>query len=149
MLHIILCACWLLACPLFFWSFLGPHLGHMEVPRLGFKSELQLLAYTTATAASGSEPCLNLHHSSQQRWIPDPLSKAGDRTRNLMVPSQIHFHCASEFPLWLSGLRTQLVSMRTQAQSLASVSGLRIWHSCELRCRLQMQLRSCVAVALA
>ena len=32
-----------------FW-FLGLHLWHMEVPRLGVKSELQLPAYTTATA---------------------------------------------------------------------------------------------------
>ena len=30
--------------------FLGPHLRHMEVPRLGVQSKLQLLAYTTATA---------------------------------------------------------------------------------------------------
>ena len=37
---------------------------------------------------SGSQP--QLHHSSWQRWILDPLSKARDRTRNLMVPSQIH-----------------------------------------------------------
>ena len=29
---------------------LGPHLWHMEVPRLGVTSELQLPAYTTATA---------------------------------------------------------------------------------------------------
>ena len=29
---------------------LGPHLWHMEVPRLGVESELQLPAYTTATA---------------------------------------------------------------------------------------------------
>ena len=33
-----------------------------------------------------------------------------------------------EFPLRLSGLRTQLVSMRIRVQSLASLSGLRIWH---------------------
>ena len=31
-------------------SFLAPHLQHMEVPRLGVKLELQLLANTTATA---------------------------------------------------------------------------------------------------
>ena len=31
-----------------FFSFLGPHPWHMEVPRLGGKSELQLPAYTTA-----------------------------------------------------------------------------------------------------
>ena len=29
--------------------FLGPYLRHMEVPRLGVESELQLLVYTTAT----------------------------------------------------------------------------------------------------
>ena len=28
--------------------FLGPHLQHMEVPRLGLKSELQLSVYITA-----------------------------------------------------------------------------------------------------
>ena len=33
-----------------FFVFLGPHLQQMEVPRLGIESELQLLAYTTATA---------------------------------------------------------------------------------------------------
>ena len=30
--------------------FLGPNQRHMEVPSLGVESELQLLAYTTATA---------------------------------------------------------------------------------------------------
>ena len=41
-----------------------------------------------------------------------------------------------EFPLWLSRLRTQLVFMRMQVQSLALLSGLRIWccHSCSLGC---------------
>ena len=34
----------------FFFLFLGPHLHYMEFPGLGVKSELQLLAYTTATA---------------------------------------------------------------------------------------------------
>ena len=33
-----------------FFLFLGPHLQHMEVPRLGVESELYLPAYTTATA---------------------------------------------------------------------------------------------------
>ena len=37
-----------------------------------------------------------------------------------------------EFLLWLSGLRTQLVSVRMQVHSLASLSGLRIWHCCQL-----------------
>ena len=35
---------------LFVFCFLGPHLQPVEVPRLGVPSELQLPAYTTATA---------------------------------------------------------------------------------------------------
>ena len=38
--------------------------------------------------------------------------------------------------------------MRMQVQSLASFSGLRIWHCRELLCRLQTRLRSGVAVAV-
>ena len=34
----------------FFLCFLGPHLQHMEVPRLGVELELQLPGYATATA---------------------------------------------------------------------------------------------------
>ena len=34
--------------------FLGPHLQPVEVPRLGAKLELQLLAYITATATLNS-----------------------------------------------------------------------------------------------
>ena len=69
----------------------------MEVPRLGVKCELQLLAYATATAMAMwdlSRIC-ELHHSSRQRWIFNPLNRARDQTCNLMVPSQIHFHCAT------------------------------------------------------
>ena len=36
-----------------FFVFLGLHLWHMEVPRLGVEWELQLPAYTTATATQG------------------------------------------------------------------------------------------------
>ena len=34
----------------FFFCFLGPHLWYMKVPSLGVESELQLPAYTSATA---------------------------------------------------------------------------------------------------
>ena len=50
--------------------------------RLGVKSELQLLVYTTATATWG--PSCDLHHSSWQRQILNPLSEARDRTQVLM-----------------------------------------------------------------
>ena len=38
-----------------------------------------------------SQVC-DLHHSSQQYQILNPLSKARDRARHLMVTSQSHFH---------------------------------------------------------
>ena len=76
-------------------AFLGPYLGHMEVPRLGVKLELQLLACTTATATRGPSRVCNLHHSSRQRWIPDPLSEASDQTRVLVDTSQIRFDYAT------------------------------------------------------
>ena len=44
----------------FFHFFLGPHLWHMEVPRLGVQSELQLPAYATATAMSDLSRICNL-----------------------------------------------------------------------------------------
>ena len=53
-----------------------------------------------------------------------------------------------EVPVVAQQKRIQLVSMRMQVRNLASLSGLRIWHFRELWCRLQMQLGSCVAVAV-
>ena len=45
----------------------------------------------------------DLHHSSPQCRILNTLSKARDRTCNLMVPSQICFHCATTGnPQWKS-----------------------------------------------
>ena len=58
--------------------FLGLHLRHMEVPRLGVESELQMLAYTTAIAKWDMSHIYDLHHSLQQRPILNLLSKARD-----------------------------------------------------------------------
>ena len=79
----------------FFFSFcfLGSYPRHMEVPRLGVKSELLLQAYTTATATPDPSLVCNLHHSS--RRIPEPLGKARNRTCILMDASWIHFHCTT------------------------------------------------------
>ena len=74
---------------LFFFWFLGPHLWHMEVRRLGVKSELHLLAYTTATSMPDPSCVCNLYHSSQQCRILNLLSKARDQTRILMDTSQV------------------------------------------------------------
>ena len=68
---------------------LGLHLRHMEVPRLGIELELQLLASATATTMQDPNCVCNLHHSSQQHQILNPLSEAWDRTHILMYTSQV------------------------------------------------------------
>ena len=45
--------------------FLRPQPWHMEILRLGVESELQLPAYTTATATQDPSRVCDLHHSSQ------------------------------------------------------------------------------------
>ena len=64
----------------FIFCFLGLHLWHMKVPRLGVESELQLPASTTVTATWDMSHICDLHCSSHQCPILNPLSKAGDRT---------------------------------------------------------------------
>ena len=77
--------------PCLFWSFLGPHLRHMQVPRLGVESELQLLAHATPTAGPDVSHICDLHHNSQQRWILNPLSRARDGTLVLMDTSWVRY----------------------------------------------------------
>ena len=79
------------SCLLSFFFFLGLHLQHMEVPRLGDKLELQLPAYTTATVTPDPSHVCDLYHSSRQCGILN----SRDRTHNLMVPSQICFCCTT------------------------------------------------------
>ena len=61
---------------------------HMEVPWLGVESELQLPAYTTATAMPDPNHVWDLHQSSRQCWILNPPNKARDWTHILMDTSQ-------------------------------------------------------------
>ena len=79
----------------FFFSpcFLRLHPWHVEVPRLGVESKLQLPAHTTATR-DPSRVC-DLQPQLMAMRIPNPLSGARDRTCNLMVPSWILFRCAT------------------------------------------------------
>ena len=58
----------------------GPHPQHMEVPRLGVQSELQLLAYITVTAMPEPSCVCDLHHGSRQSRILNPLSKTRDQS---------------------------------------------------------------------
>ena len=50
-------------------------------------------------------------------------------------------------PIVAQGKRIRLGTMRFPVRSLASLSGLKIWHCRELWCRWQTRLRSGVAVA--
>ena len=70
-------------------AFKGPHLWHMEVPRLGAQPELQLPAYTPATATRDPSRICNLHHSSGQHRILNPRSKARDWTCILVDISRV------------------------------------------------------------
>ena len=58
----------------------------MEVPGLEVESELQLLAYTIATATPDLSHICDLHHSSGQHWILNPLR---DQTHILMDASRV------------------------------------------------------------
>ena len=60
---------------LFVFVFLGLYPRHMEVPRLGVESELQLPAYTTATVTPDPRSICDLCRSLWQCWILNPLSE--------------------------------------------------------------------------
>ena len=74
----------------FLFFFLGPHPWHMEVPRLGVESELQMPAYTTATATRDLSLVYDLHHSSLPCQI-FLLSETRDQTHILMDTIQVCF----------------------------------------------------------
>ena len=57
-------SCLFLSLSLLFFSLL--HMQYMEIPRLGVKSELQLLAYTTASATQDPSYICDLFHGLQQ-----------------------------------------------------------------------------------
>ena len=64
--------------PFFFFCFLGPHLQHMEVPRLGVESELQLLAFTTTQDPSGTATYTTAHGNagSLTHWVRPRIEPA-------------------------------------------------------------------------
>ena len=64
--------------PLFFF-FLGLHLRHMEVSRLGVESELEPLAYTTTTAMWDLSHICD-YAAAHSRGFLNPMSGARDRT---------------------------------------------------------------------
>ena len=63
----------------------------MEAPRLGVELVLQPLAHTTATAIPDLSFVCDLHHSSWQCQVLNPLGKARDQIFVLTDASQIRY----------------------------------------------------------
>ena len=82
---LLLCSLWISSSSSSSICFLGPHPRHTEVPRLGSNQ-----SYSCRPTAQPQPLICDLHHSSQQCWILNPLNKARDRTRILTDPSWIH-----------------------------------------------------------
>ena len=81
-------------CPSSFFGLLGPHPQHMEVPRLGTESELQLQS-CHSHSNSGSEPCPQPAPLLPATWILNPLKEARDRTCVLTGTSWVCYHPAT------------------------------------------------------
>ena len=79
-------------CSFFLFSFLGPHLRHVEVSRGRIRAVPQ--AYARATATQDPSCIYDLHRSSRQHRILNPLSEARDRTLALMDASRV-LYCYS------------------------------------------------------
>ena len=71
----------------FCFGFSGLHLQHMGAPGLGVEWELQLPAYTTATAIQ--DPSRVCDHSSRQCRILNPVSEARDQILSLVDASWV------------------------------------------------------------
>ena len=72
-----------------FFVFVGMHLWHMEVPRLGVKLELQLPAYTTATQIQATSVTYTTAH--RNGGYCNPLIEVRDQTHILVDTSHIHY----------------------------------------------------------
>ena len=76
--------------------FLGPNLQHMEVFRLG-RNPMYSCRPTPQQRWIWATPAnyTTAHSGSWQSWILNPLSKAKDQTRVLMVTSLVHYRWAT------------------------------------------------------
>ena len=80
--------------PCFFFFFLGLLPQHIEVPRLGVQLELQLPAYARAIATWDPSQVCDLHHSSRQCRILNPLSEAIKPASSWILVRFVN-HCAT------------------------------------------------------
>ena len=67
----------------FFFAFSGPHPWHMQVPRLGVESELQLQAYTTAMAMPDPSHIYDLHKAHSNTRSLTHQARPGNKPTSL------------------------------------------------------------------
>ena len=92
---------------------LGLPSQHMEVPRLRVESDLQLPAYTTATATPDPSRICNLHPSSQLLFCPSGLAAF----EHLKVLLRHHFHRVTYLFKWvIIDCHPECVSLRGREQ---------------------------------
>ena len=78
-----------------FFCFLGLHLRHMEAPKLGVESELQLPAYTRVTATPDPNHVCDLHHSSRNARSLTHWAKPGIKPETSWFIVVICFYCTT------------------------------------------------------
>ena len=112
---------------LFVFLFLFLLFRHMEVPRLGVKSELQLPAYTRSE--------LHLRPTPQLTAMLDPWSteRGQGSNRNLMVPSRIRFRCATT-ELLLNTFNADKHGYWIEAPAIWHLSLNKFWDFCKPQC---------------
>ena len=71
--------------------FLGLHLRHMELPRLGVELELYMLTCATATATSDLSPICDLRHSHGNIGFLTHLARPGIETASSWILLRVHF----------------------------------------------------------
>ena len=99
-----------------FFFFLGPYPQHMEISSLGIETELQLLAYFTATAVPDMSHICDLHHSSQQCQILNPPGEARDRSLVLVDTGRVHYRwvtTGTPFNCFLIFSKIYILSIKT------------------------------------
>ena len=133
---------------LFLFCFSWPHPQHMKVPRLGVEWELQLLTYATATATPDPRLICNLHHSSWQCRIPNPLSKARDQTWILMGTSWfLNLLSDNQNSLYVLTVHFDIRIMSVRLY-LCHISSLKLWQtekslSSPFTCKWALQCQVC------
>ena len=93
----------------------------MEVPRLGVELELQLLAYTTATATPDLSQVCDLHHNSQQCPILTHYVRPGIKpTSSWMLVGFITSEPQGEVPRvgWVSWSREGILGGKSLSEVL-------------------------------